>query len=266
MKATPSPRKQKQTPPPERRAARFRILPVTLSLLGLMTVSKASEVYLGIQSIQSAAAAEEKEAADKEAADAPAKEADAEGGHGGEAKEGKGKEEPVTEGTGKTTLKKIEEVKERQAKDQFTPVELDILQSLKERREKLDGREKEIELKLKVLDVAEERLEGRMNEMRELQQELKLVLNRYEDKQDSEIRGLVKIYENMKPGDAATIFNELDMPILLSVVDKMSERKVAPVLAAMDPTRAKDVTEELAEMRKLQRLKSERASELLQAQ
>ena len=271
MKPSPSPRTMKLKTPPERRAARFRILPVTLSLLGLMTISKASDVYFGIQAIQSASAEEKakEEAKDKEADAAKEGEqteaAGEEGGHGeSKSKGGNDDEEPVTEGTGKTTLKKIEEVKERQAQERFTPVELDILQSLKERREKLDAREKEIELKLKVLDVAEERLDSRMNEMRELQQELKLVLNRYEDKQDNEIRGLVKIYESMKPVDAATIFNELDMPILLSVVDKMSERKVAPVLAAMDPKRAKDVTEELAEMRKLQRLKSERANQLLQ--
>lgn len=253
MTLRPNAHKPKQTTaltPPERRAARFRILPVTLGLLGLMVVSKTSDVYFGIQAIQSASAAEE--AAEKAETEAKKEEA-------------KGKEaaEAVTEGTGKTTLKKIEEIKERQSQERYTPVELDILQSLKERREQLDAREKEIELKLKVLDVAEDRLDKRMNEMRGLEQELKLVLNRYEDKQDSEIRGLVKIYESMKPVDAATIFNELDMPILLSVVDKMSERKVAPVLAAMNPMRAKEVTEELAEMRKLQRLKSNRANQLL---
>lgn len=257
MTLRPNAHKPKHTTaltPPERRAARFRILPVTLGLLGLMAVSKASDVYFGIQAIQSASAAEE--AAEKE--EAAKAEAAKE-----EAPKGKGAEEPVTEGTGKTTLKKIEEVKERQSQERYTPVELDILQSLKERREQLDAREKEIELKLKVLDVAEDRLDKRMDEMRSLEQELKVVLNRYEDKQDSEIRGLVKIYESMKPVDAATIFNELDMPILLSVVDKMSERKVAPILAAMNPKRAKDVTEDLAELRKLQRLKSDRANQLL---
>lgn len=262
MTLRPNAHKPKQTTaltPPERRAARFRILPVTLGLLGLMAVSKTSDVYFGFQAVQSAAAAEE-EAEKEEAAKA---EEGAKEGAKEEGKKAKADEEPVTEGTGKTTLKKIEEVKERQSQERYTPVELDILQSLKERREQLDAREKEIELKLKVLDVAEDRLDKRMNEMRGLEQELKLVLNRYEDKQDSEIRGLVKIYESMKPVDAATIFNELDMPILLSVIDKMSERKVAPVLAAMLPTRAKEVTEELAEMRKLQRLKSERANQLL---
>ena len=73
----------------------------------------------------------------------------------------------------------------------------------------------------------------------------------YNEKQDTEIRGLVKIYEAMKPLDAAAIFNEMEMPILLEVIDKMSERKVAPILAGMSPKRARDVTQELAELRKV---------------
>ena len=53
----------------------------------------------------------------------------------------------------------------------------------------------------------------------------------------------------MKPRDAATIFNDLDMPVLLQVVDRMKEAKAAPVLAAMQPDRARLVTAQLAQMR-----------------
>jgi flagellar motility protein MotE (MotC chaperone) len=41
---------------------------------------------------------------------------------------------------------------------------------------------------------------------------------------------------------------------LLEVIDEMSERKVAPILAAMNSTKAKEVTSDLAEMRKLKAL------------
>ncbi len=46
------------------------------------------------------------------------------------------------------------------------------------------------------------------------------LLAQYNDKEDSKIRSLVKIYENMKAKDAARIFNEMEMPILLEVIDK----------------------------------------------
>jgi flagellar motility protein MotE (MotC chaperone) len=229
---------------------RFRVLPITLSLLAVLAFSKGIEVYFGIKSIQSAVASS-----------APPKEEHGGGeGHGdGEAKE---VENPVTEGRGKTTIEEIKKIKKRQSQDQFSAVEVDILQNLKKRREALQAREDKINLKFKVLDVAETRLNKRIDEMRALQRELKVALGRYDEKGDEEIRGLVKIYESMKPSAAAIIFNDLDLPILLSVIDKMSERKVAPVFAAMKPERAKEVTEELAELRKLQRIKSDRAKAL----
>jgi flagellar motility protein MotE (MotC chaperone) len=61
--------------------------------------------------------------------------------------------------------------------------------------------------------------------------------------------GLVKTYEAMKPREAAAIFDALDMQVLLQVLDRMQERRAAPVLAAMQPDRARLVTQMLAEMR-----------------
>src|SRR3546814_19626533 len=62
---------------------------------------------------------------------------------------------------------------------------------------------------------------------------------------------LVKIYESMKPKDAARIFEHLDMEVLLEVVERMKERKTAPILAELDPERASTVTLELAKLREL---------------
>jgi flagellar motility protein MotE (MotC chaperone) len=60
--------------------------------------------------------------------------------------------------------------------------------------------------------------------------------------QQQKIARLVKIYEAMKPKDAAGIFNSLDIGILLQVMQRMKEAKTAPILAAMEPSRAQDVT------------------------
>ena len=55
----------------------------------------------------------------------------------------------------------------------------------------------------------------------------------------------------MKAKDAANIFNTLDMDILISVMGRMSERKLAPILAEMNPDRARSVTIFLAEQKSL---------------
>jgi flagellar motility protein MotE (MotC chaperone) len=43
----------------------------------------------------------------------------------------------------------------------------------------------------------------------------------------------------------------MDMDVLLDVVSRMKERKVAPILALVSPTRAKELTYELMQRRQL---------------
>jgi flagellar motility protein MotE (MotC chaperone) len=143
---------------------------------------------------------------------------------------------------------------------EFTQTELDVLQSLSERRKQLEKWEEDIKLKEELLKATELRITSKIDEMKKLRGELEKKLVTYNEQEDVQINSLVKIYENMKPKDAARIFEELDMPILLQVVDKMKEKKAAPILANMDPARAKQVTVEMAEMQKIFREASEQAS------
>jgi flagellar motility protein MotE (MotC chaperone) len=246
------------------RTARFRLMPLTMAMLSLLFVSRLNEIYINSRELNDLLSVRNAQASDAPKEDAKKEEKPAEGeekeegGHGEEAKEegghgggsAKPEEEPRTYGEGKLTLKQIEELKARETKEAYSQTELDLLQNLTKRREELDQRAKELELKSSVLDATEKRINDKIVEMKGLQEELTKVIAIYKEQQNSEIMSLVKIYENMKPLDAAAIFNEMDMPILLEVIDKMSERKVAPVLAGMSPKRARDVTQELAEMRK----------------
>lgn len=273
---------------PSRRV--FRLVPLTMMMASLMLVIKVNELYIGSQQLrelytardahaeqkkentppeakkEEAKDGEHKEAAQKE--EAPKEEAKKDEGHGdkkeeakeeaghGEKKEegghgeAKPPEDPKTYGTGKSTVKQIEALKERSTDPRFSQTEIDLLQNLAKRRQELETREKELELKAKVLEATQKRIDDKLVEMKELDTKLTKTIETYNGQQNAQIGSLVKIYENMKPAQAAGIFNELDLPILLEVIDKMSERKVSPILAQMDPKKARDVTQELAAMRK----------------
>ncbi|HEU5048133.1 MAG TPA: hypothetical protein VFT64_09865 [Rickettsiales bacterium] len=161
---------------------------------------------------------------------------------------GEGKAAPA-EGAGNTN----EAAEEESAKHEFSQVEIDLLQSLAKRRQELDEWAKQVQLRQNMLNAVEERIDEKTEKLEKMKQEVETLLAKYNEQEDTKIRSLVKIYESMKPKDAARIFEELDMPVLLMVVDKMSERKVAGILANMSPGKAKDVTIQLAEQRKLQR-------------
>lgn len=133
----------------------------------------------------------------------------------------------------------------------LSQTEMDVLQKLTERRNGLDVREKDIERREAMLKAAEDQIERKIAEMKSLQNTIEGLLRQYNDQEDNKMRSLVKIYENMKPKEAAKIFEQLDMPIMLEVVERMKEQKVAPILAEMDPAKARTITSELAQRRQI---------------
>jgi flagellar motility protein MotE (MotC chaperone) len=124
-----------------------------------------------------------------------------------------------------------------------------VLLELRQRRQELDTREVAVKARESVLTAAEQKLTGRVDELQALQQRLEALEAAHKQREDASWQGLVKLYETMKPRDAAVILNDLAMPTLLQIVDRMKDAKAAAVLAAMNPDKARDVTAQLAQMR-----------------
>lgn len=128
----------------------------------------------------------------------------------------------------------------------MTDGEKAVLLDLRARREQLDARETALANRESMLTAAEQKLSAQIGELQGLQQRLEALDASRKEQESAAWQGLVKVYEAMKPRDAATIFNELGMPVLLSVIDRMKEAKAAAILAAMAPDKARDVTTQLA--------------------
>jgi flagellar motility protein MotE (MotC chaperone) len=124
-----------------------------------------------------------------------------------------------------------------------------VLLELRQRRQDLDARETALAARESLLTATEQKLAARVAELQVLQKKLEALDATRQERENASWMGLVKVYEVMKPRDAATIFNDLETPVLLQVVDRMKEAKAAPVLAAMQPDKARDLTAKLAQMR-----------------
>ena len=135
--------------------------------------------------------------------------------------------------------------------NRFSEREVLLLQELAERRTVLDAREQQLEEREVLLKAAEQRLVEKQTELTSTKEEIVALLKQQDKQEKAKIKQLVAIYENMKPKDAANIFNELEMPVLLQVIKNMKERKVAPVIASMSAEKARSLTKELADQRKL---------------
>jgi flagellar motility protein MotE (MotC chaperone) len=124
-----------------------------------------------------------------------------------------------------------------------------VLLELRERRQQLDSREQTVASRESMLAAAEQKLSARVAELQGLQKRLETLETARQQRDDASWQGLVRLYETMKPRDAATIFNDLQMPVLLQVMDRMKDSKAALILSAMNPDKARDVTSELAKLR-----------------
>lgn len=131
----------------------------------------------------------------------------------------------------------------------FTQNEVDVLEKLSARRQALDAREHELDQRENLIKAAEERIDKKIAEMQALQADVKAMLQKIDQQDDAKLKSLVKIYETMNPKEAARIFEQLDMPVLLGVVSNMKEQKVAAIMEVMDPAKAKVLTDAIAARR-----------------
>ncbi|SFJ26662.1 Flagellar motility protein MotE, a chaperone for MotC folding [Bosea sp. OK403] len=127
-----------------------------------------------------------------------------------------------------------------------SPAERAILERLGERREEIDARIRELEMRERLLDTAEKKLDGRVGDLKQLEDKVDGPKRKPAEDELKAIKNLVIMYETMKPKDAARVFDRLGLDVLLPVVQQMNPRKMSDVLAAMAPDRAEKLTVALA--------------------
>ncbi len=163
-----------------------------------------------------------------------------------------GKPEIEAPSLGNVAPKKEEEWKgSDDLDDEYSDVKMEMFSDLAKRRKDLESKEKELVMREALLKAAQTELEQKYTELTTIKTDIETLLKAQTEQEDKRITSLVKIYEGMKAKDAARIFDSLEMDVLLQVVTKMSERKTAPILAAMDPEKARNLTILLAEQNKL---------------
>lgn len=128
----------------------------------------------------------------------------------------------------------------------LSPAELQTLQSLSARRGELDQREGDIDLQLQLLAAAEAKLDARVKALDGLKGDIQGLLGQADEQQQAEVIRMVAVFSAMKPKDAAARMAILEDSVRLPIAAKMKERTLAAILAQMDPTVAKKMTESLA--------------------
>ena len=131
------------------------------------------------------------------------------------------------------------------------PVPEEVLQSLTQERDLVEEQKRALDTREAEVKLAREKLDIEKSALLELKGSIEALLKQVESQQTDDLQRLIAFYQNMKPAEAATIMNELDIEVVILVMGTMKPRLAAPIMAKMSPVRARAVSKIILERSKL---------------
>jgi flagellar motility protein MotE (MotC chaperone) len=127
-----------------------------------------------------------------------------------------------------------------------SPSERAILERLQARRQELEARAREIDIRESLLKAAEKRVESKVEELKAVESRISTATQQKSDADTARFKGIVTMYEAMKPKDAAKVFDRLEMPVLIEIATQIAPRKMSDILGLMQTEAAERLTVEMA--------------------
>jgi flagellar motility protein MotE (MotC chaperone) len=121
-----------------------------------------------------------------------------------------------------------------------------LLERLQARRQELEARAREIDIRENLLKSAEKRIEGKVEELKGVEARISTATEQKNETDVARFKGIVTMYEGMKPKDAAKVFDRLEMGVLFEIASQIAPRKMSDILGLMSPEAAERLTVELA--------------------
>jgi flagellar motility protein MotE (MotC chaperone) len=121
-----------------------------------------------------------------------------------------------------------------------------ILERLQSRRQELEQRAREVEIRESLLKAAEKRIDSKVEEMKALEGKAAGGAGQRNEQESARFKGIITMYEGMKPKDAAKVFDRLEMGVLIEIASQIAPRKMSDILGLMQPEAAERLTVELA--------------------
>jgi len=121
-----------------------------------------------------------------------------------------------------------------------------ILERLQARRQEIEARAREIDIRESLLKAAEKRVESKVEELKATESRISTATEQKSEADAAHFKGIITMYEAMKPKDAAKVFDRLEMPVLFEIASQIAPRKMSDILGLMSTEAAERLTVEMA--------------------
>lgn len=130
--------------------------------------------------------------------------------------------------------------------EKITSEEVDHLTKLNVRKKELDAREEELNRMEAELQVQKQELEKRMVELEEMRGKISSILDDRVKADDQKVDTLVQMYSNMKPPQAAKVFETMDEDLAVEILGRMKKKNAADIMNLLKPEKAQIISEKFA--------------------
>lgn len=110
-----------------------------------------------------------------------------------------------------------------------------LIRALNVREALVVKREKQIEMRMRALSVADAEIEKRIKSLTETEQTLRATLSLADEASEKDLIKLTAVYENMKPKDAAILFEEMEPNFAAGFLARMRPDVAAQVMSGLSP-------------------------------
>lgn len=117
---------------------------------------------------------------------------------------------------------------------------------LQSRKVELDQREEELKRKEIAIQEKEVALEKRLKELEEMRGKISAILEERTKTDEKKIETLVQVYTNMKPPQAAKVFETLDEDLAVELLGRMKKKSAADIMNLLKPEKAQLFSERIA--------------------
>lgn len=124
--------------------------------------------------------------------------------------------------------------------------ELDHLSKLKDKKKELDAREEEINRVEAELQKQKEELENKLKALKETREQISRALEERVKGDEQKVETLVQMYSNMRPPQAAKIFETLDEDLAIEILSRMKKKNAADIMNLLKPEKAQVFSEKFA--------------------
>ena len=113
-----------------------------------------------------------------------------------------------------------------------------LVLALQERERRVKEQETVAAARIQELEAIEIRVQQQITTLRDAEERLEQVVAKAQDSAQTDVDRLTSVYENMKPADAAVLFEQMDPDFAAGFLARMTSNAAANVMSGLTPEKA----------------------------